>query len=265
VRQRDNDGIPAGYFEKCWNEAAYMAHTAQLEFVSLLAESLGSFFRNQRVLEIGSLDISGSVRGFFQQCDYVGLDVGAGAGVDVVCEGQKYDAPDASFDVVLSCEAMEHNPYWEQTFRNMIRLCRPGGLVIMTCATTGRPEHGTARSGPSGSPLTVELGWNYYKNLTAKHFVRTTDLEGSFAQHRFWTNWNHFDLLFAGIRRGRAETIQEMQDWERAVRTEDAWLDDRSGARVHSYRSFAARTVGDSWFRLMHKAMDTLAWLHKSR
>ena len=135
-----------------------MAHRSQLEFVRLLAANMPEYFRGKRVLEVGSLDINGSIRQFFKDCDYTGLDVAAGPGVDVVCEGQKYDAP--GFDVVISCEAMEHNPYWAETLQNMIRLCKPGGLLVMTCATIGRPEHGTARSEPESSPLTVGLGWS---------------------------------------------------------------------------------------------------------
>jgi len=50
----------------------------------------------------------------FSDCDYIGLDVAPGNGVDIVCEGQNYDAPDESFDVVISCEVMEHNPFWRK-------------------------------------------------------------------------------------------------------------------------------------------------------
>ena len=46
--------------------------------------------------------------------------------------------PTASFDVVISCECFEHNPYWRETFLNMTRVLRPGGLFVLTCATTGR-------------------------------------------------------------------------------------------------------------------------------
>jgi SAM-dependent methyltransferase len=241
-----------------------MAHAAQLEYVRLVSEHLDQFFRHCKVLEIGSLDIEGSVRSLFTECDYTGIDVGPGRGVDVVCEGQRYDAPDGTFDVVLSCESMEHNPFWEETFRNMIRICRPGGLVMMTCATIGRPEHGTSKSGPNASPLTVALGWNYYRNLTAKDFEGAAEIASSFSYYRFWTNWNHFDLLLLGVKRGKL-LEQPTDAWEKATREIDRWVKGVSGGRVHAYRAFAARTLGDRWFRLMHKAIDTLSWLHRAR
>ena len=176
-----------------------MAHREQQEFIRFVRDRFPFFFRDQKVVEIGSLDINGSVRGFFQGGFYVGVDVGPGPGVDVVCEGQNYPGADASFDVVISCECMEHNPHWKETWHNMLRLCRPGGLVIMTCATTGRPEHGTTRTTPHDSPLTVGKGWDYYLNLTEEDFVGATP-EGAFRESGYSANPRSKDLYFWGIR-----------------------------------------------------------------
>jgi SAM-dependent methyltransferase len=242
-----------------------MAHRSQIEYVRLLSEELPHDFNDSRVLEVGSLDLNGSIRSLFPGCEYVGIDVAEGPGVDVVCEGQNYDGPADSFDTVISCEAMEHNPHWEGTFRNMIRLCKPGGLVVMTCASTGRPEHGTARSEPSASPLTVKLGWNYYRNLTEKDFRRAIDLSHSFAAHRFWVNWNHYDLLFAGIKGDDLPPGERALAWNSAARAVDAWLNRESSSRVHRYRRAIASVLGDRWFAAMHRLQDVLSWLHRPR
>jgi hypothetical protein len=103
-----------------------MAHPEQFEFVSAVKAAFPSFLAGTRVLEIGSLDINGSVRRFFKDGQYTGIDVGPGPGVDVVCQGQDYTPPSGCFDVTISCETMEHNPYWRETFDNMLRLCRAG-------------------------------------------------------------------------------------------------------------------------------------------
>lgn len=176
-----------------------MAHMEQLEFIQMTKDQFPDWFTRKRVLEIGSLDINGTIRNFFTECDYTGLDIAEGKGVDVVCEGQRFNAPDALFDVVISCEVMEHNPYWKETMNNMIRLTRPSGLVIMSCATLGRREHGTARSKPGSSPLTVKDGWNYYRNLTSRDFKRAINLE-ALAAHKFASNWDSNDLYFVGIK-----------------------------------------------------------------
>lgn len=243
-------GANAWYFTSI---AKLMAHYSELHFVELVAASFPRHFRGARVLEVGSLDINGSIRKYFVDCDYVGLDVAPGTGVDIVCEGQKFDAPDATYDVVISCEAMEHNPYWVATFKNMIRMCKPGGLVVMTCATTGRPEHGTTRTEPESSPLTVGLGWNYYRNLREKDFRSKVDLS-VLPRHRFWTRWNHFDLLFVGIKNSvDAAPGPLTEQWTSAVRDIDNWMAEDSSARPLRYRAQVAGPLGDVWFVLMRR------------
>ena len=177
-----------------------MAHPAQLSFINAVKGMYGEYFTNSKVLEVGSLNINGTVRQFFTSPSlYVGIDVGEGPGVDVVCEGQNYDTSER-FDCVISCECMEHNPEWKDTFANMIRLCRPGGIVIMTCATTGRAEHGTSRTTPQDSPLTIGRGWEYYCNLTPDDFTAAFCLGECFRYFGFETNPEAHDLYFVGVK-----------------------------------------------------------------
>ncbi|MDB5379740.1 MAG: hypothetical protein JWR00_4186 [Rubritepida sp.] len=176
-----------------------MAHPQQQIFIGKLRNQFPDFFQNVRVLEIGSLDINGSIRTQFRDCDYIGLDLGPGPGVDVVAQGQDYDGADGSFDTVLSCETMEHNPFWKETFENMARLCRPGGLVIMTCASTGRREHGTRRTTPRDAPL---IPWDYYRNLTARDLRRAVPVQEIFSSAMFCRDLSFNDLFFAGFRAG---------------------------------------------------------------
>lgn len=177
-----------------------MSHSQQLDFIKSVKDSFPTYFNNSKILEIGSLDINGSVRPFFTKCEYIGIDVGPGPGVDVVCEGQNYSAPDDSFDTVISCECFEHNPYWLETFLNMIRICKKNGLVIFTCATTGRKEHGTTRTSPADSPLTIGKGWDYYKNLTEIDFKENITLSLYFKDFKFSINEKSKDLYFWGIK-----------------------------------------------------------------
>ena len=239
-----------------------MSHGSQVKYVRKLQETLGPFFTDQRVLEVGSLDINGSVRQFFSGGSYVGLDVAAGPGVDVVCQGQEYAAPDGSYDVVISCEAMEHNPHWVGTMENMIRVCRPGGLVVMTCATVGRPEHGTARTDPHASPLTVQLGWNYYRNLRVKDFEQAIDFKSQFSAYRFWVNWNHYDVLFAGIKGPGEMSLDLASRWVDSTAALDRWHAEESGLLTHRYRAAAAALFGDRWFVAMQRLSRQLEWLN---
>ena len=118
--------------------------------------------------------------------------------------GHELDYADATFDATISGECFEHDPHWPDTFTNMTRMTRPGGLVAFTCASRGRPEHGTRRTRADDSPGTQAEGLDYYRNLTAAEFTDRLPLSDLFAAHRFWYLPTSFDLYFAGVRKGRA-------------------------------------------------------------
>lgn len=178
-----------------------MAHPQQRTYLRNLRMKFPNAFNTNSVLEVGSLNINGTVRDFFVAQSYVGIDVGPGKDVDIVCEGQNYKAPEASYDTIISCECFEHNPYWVETFQNMHFLCKSNGFIIMTCATEGRKEHGTTRSHPGDSPLTISNGWDYYRNLTEKDFRSKFDIESMFSEHQFLVEHSNHDLYFWGIKR----------------------------------------------------------------
>lgn len=177
-----------------------MAHREQSDYIASVKQQHPSFFNGGRVLEIGSLNINGTVRQFFSAEEYVGVDVGKGAGVDVVISGHEYD-DNQFFDCAISCECFEHNPYWLETFENMVRLTKAGGLVVFTCATTGRPEHGTERTTPQDSPLTIAKGWSYYRNLTQDDFEKAFNFDSIFKEKCFSLNSKSCDLYFWGLKK----------------------------------------------------------------
>lgn len=133
-----------------------MAHSEQQGFVGQTKCRYPDYFRGTSVLEVGSRNINGSVRAFFDNPSrYIGIDCTAGPGVDVVCLAHEYPVPEAGrhFDVLISCEAFEHDPYlYDLTIPHIVKLLRPGGLFVATCASVLRQEHGTIRSNnPEGT------------------------------------------------------------------------------------------------------------------
>lgn len=170
-----------------------MSHESQINFVHRVQSMYPSYFNNCKVLEIGSLDINGSVRRFFSGCDYLGVDLGTGKNVDLVESGHLLTFPDKHFRTSISCECFEHNKYWAETFENMVRMT--DGLVIMTCATEGRPEHGTTATSPADAPFTND----YYRNLIEHDFRELFNLDNMFTDYEFSTNCNPADLYFYGL------------------------------------------------------------------
>lgn len=189
-----------------------MAHGSQQYFFQLVKEAYPDKFDWVNVCEIGSLDINGSIRHMFTYANYVGFDVAPGPAVDYAVYGESVSYPMDSFDITVSSECFEHAAKWREIFQNMVRMTKPGGLVVFTCAGTDRPEHGTSRSDVGSSPLTVAAGIEYYGNLTPEDF-KEYDLEG--LEYQFYENTVNKDLYFVGVKGGPLNKIDlESVNWQ---------------------------------------------------
>jgi hypothetical protein len=176
-----------------------MAHQAQFDFVHSVKNRYPDMFGGRtKVLEVGSLNINGTIRNLFSTSFYIGIDLELGPGVDLAAPGHTVLFADRFFDLSISCECFEHNPYWVETFLNMVRMTDK--MVVFTCATTDRPEHGTTRTSEAESPFTTGI-WDYYQNLTEDDFKEYIELEKHFAFYEFTSNETAHDLYFWGIRK----------------------------------------------------------------
>jgi cyclopropane fatty-acyl-phospholipid synthase-like methyltransferase len=177
-----------------------MAHPAQAEFCKSVKEKLPQYFTGVNVLDIGSLDINGNNRYLFDNYNYTGIDIGPGKNVDVVCKGHEFK-PEVLFDVVISTECFEHDKHYAETLNNAVRLLKPGGLLLFTCATTGRPEHGTTRSKTEwASPYSHIQFEEYYKNLTQEDIEQALPVKEIFSSYEFGVNQQACDLYFWGVK-----------------------------------------------------------------
>jgi len=115
-------------------------HLEVMEWLGELLLQHSEAFMCDSVLECGSYNVNGSVRGLFTAREYIGLDWRPGPGVDVVSLVHEYQ-PGRMFDTVISTEMLEHDPHWRESVQRMIELVKPGGWLIITCAAPGRGEH----------------------------------------------------------------------------------------------------------------------------
>ena len=93
-----------------------------------------------RVLDLGAG--SAPYRTAFAHCEYRSQDFtqlkpdqlrhGGYSAIDYVCDAAALPVPDASFDAVLSTEMLEHVPEPIQVVREMGRILKPNGLLILT-------------------------------------------------------------------------------------------------------------------------------------
>lgn len=181
-----------------------MAHIQQQEFCKNIQTKYPDFFQDKFVLDIGSLDINGNNQEYFDNCNYIGVDIANGRNVDIVSKGHELGFPDQTFDIIISTECFEHDQYYEKTIQNIYRMLKNGGLFIFSCATTGRPEHGTRRTTPEDAPLLQsDIEWSdYYKNLTENDIREVLNIEDKFSIFEFSTNETSYDLYFYGFKQG---------------------------------------------------------------
>jgi len=175
-----------------------MAHPEQQRFFEQLAILFPDhFIDNVNVLEIGSQDINGTVRDFFQpDANYLGLDLGIAKGVDWTIPGELVELPNQWARVCISTECFEHAETWPQILLNMIRITQENGLLILSFAGHGRASHGTVDSDVESSPLTT----SYYKNLGPDDITQKIRLGHYFKRHGFQVNSEAGDTYFWGIR-----------------------------------------------------------------
>ncbi len=188
-----------------------MAHAQQLKFVELTS----NFFNlnnspSLKVLEIGSYIVNGTVRSYFTNSQYIGIDLIPGLGVDIISNGEEIDLPDECFDVAISCECFEHNPHWVKSFQSMYDKVKGGGILIASCASRGRLEHGTKRTSPESSPGTQTIEWDYYKNLSKKDFYDELNLNAMFNSYIFVYNGSSKDLYFVGLKPGASQSTRPL-------------------------------------------------------
>src|SRR2546426_1965120 len=102
---------------------------------------------NKRILEVGSRSVNGSLRQIVESLmpnEYTGVDLEPGPGVDMICGVERVVKTfgQASFDVVISTELLEHVLDWRSAISNIKMVCRRDGLIVLTTRSVGFHYHG---------------------------------------------------------------------------------------------------------------------------
>lgn len=125
------------------------------------------FIKNPgRVLELGSLNINGSVKEFFSDAqEYIGIDIQNGEGVDKVLNAHNILVvfKKNSFDTIICCETLEHDINFWVTVSNIHKVLKQGGTLIITTPTFGFPLHRYPKD-------YYRFGEDAYKDLFFKGF-----------------------------------------------------------------------------------------------
>jgi SAM-dependent methyltransferase len=179
-------------------------HAEARDFTIFVKQLFPEFFNSiNRVLDVGSGDINGNNRFLFNAgSEYHGNDVYAARNVTIVSKTKDLTFPDETFDVIVSTECFEHDPEYEQSFQKIVKMLKPGGLFLFTCASINRAEHGTRRTSRGDSYGTI-AGLadmqDYYKNLTIQDVAKCIDLS-VFKTSAAYYNTRACDLYFYGLK-----------------------------------------------------------------
>lgn len=141
-------------------------HQAAFEWVRLHLPG-----KYDSVLEVGSLDINGGVRGLLDpNATYLGIDPQAGPGVDVIADFAHYTHT-KQVDLILCLEVFEHTPKWRELIASAHKNLKDTGTLIATCAAPGRAPH----SARSERPIEPD---EWYENITEE--AMTSELQKHF-------------------------------------------------------------------------------------
>lgn len=102
-----------------------------------------SDIKGKTVVEVGSRNVNGSVRDIIMSLNpesYTGIDSEEGEGADIVGDISEMHI-DTQYDVVIATELLEHVRNWHTAVNNIRRLCKKGGLLLITTRSRGFPYH----------------------------------------------------------------------------------------------------------------------------
>jgi len=118
-------------------------HKSSLDKMAWFVKEYLTDFRgiDKSILDLGSYDVNGSYRDFFDDpvWQYQGMDMEAGKNVDIVLQNPYAwkEIKSQSQDVVISGQAFEHVEFFWVLIDEMARVLKPGGLICIIAPSRG--------------------------------------------------------------------------------------------------------------------------------
>ena len=113
-----------------------------LEWIETVKQKFG--LKHKKVLDIGSMDMNGSPRPLFKDCEYVGIDIQAGVGVDMILDARQdmtKELGKETFDAILCLNTLEHIGLFWKALENIWEVLSPKGYFYLAVPTFGFPQH----------------------------------------------------------------------------------------------------------------------------
>jgi len=127
--------------------------------------------------------------------------------------------PDASFDICLAPELLEHVPDWRQCVAEIARVLKPGGVVFFSTTNTLCPrQHEFRLPGYSWYPAPLKRRYEHqarstrpelanYATYPAVNWFNFYNLRRSLRQYGFAEAWDRFDMARVRLPAGRKRAL----------------------------------------------------------
>ncbi len=95
------------------------------------------------LLDVGSLDVSGNIKGEFAEFAYTGIDMRPGPNVDLVINAHDLDKRygKEEFDVVICIDTLEHDDKFWITLEKMKYVLKEGGWLVIGTPSINHSIH----------------------------------------------------------------------------------------------------------------------------
>lgn len=117
-------------------------------------------------LDVGGTNVNGCARELFPHIEWVAVDRDPSEGVvklDWLSKEAEAFIQSNKFDLVTCFEVLEHVAEDQMRFlHNLYQALKPGGVLLLTCGTTGRVPHNCSGAQPCTEP---------YRNAVASEIV----------------------------------------------------------------------------------------------
>lgn len=113
-------------------------HTTSLISGLSFSETYG--LPGKTVIDIGGLDVNGSLSSFFKErgMKYICVDIEDHHSVDIIIKpGEKLPFENSSIDLIVSTSCFEHDPCFWLTFKEMTRILKMDGFIYISAPSNG--------------------------------------------------------------------------------------------------------------------------------
>ncbi len=173
-------------------------HPSALLHGSLFFETYVAKCSSALVVDLGAQDVNGSLREVCPPvCQYLGVDVVEGKGVDIVLQ-DPYKLPfeDSTVDFVVSSSCFEHSEMFWVLFLEILRILKPSGICYLNVPSNGsfhRYPVDCWRFYPdSGNALVTWAKFNHYPSVLLEAFTGRQIRTGN----SLINEWNDYVAIF---------------------------------------------------------------------